>query len=458
MEESLLELPNSGPFLILRRRAEHLPGSPKRVLLLSLVALLVPLLSSAVFPEWSTDDVGMLVWLLALAPAFLLSFHHGWRGSALALAAAMAAFSVGQAVVVWQGISPPSWTILFGAVVLLLMVTLGSGWLSSGLHDLLEQTGRFALTDRTTRLPNRLHAELHLERAFAAARRGATLSVVIFDLDQFKGINDRLGNGTGDQVLVDFASLLKTATRDMNLSARIGGDEFLSILDGVDAEGAEVFVNRILESLREKEYPWGRVSATAGVAEYRSEMGSPAVLVAAADQALYRAKRSGGDCVAVLHRSTAAPVSEDFGGFPKRGDRRRGAGELVFVVDDDPPVVRTTTRALERLGYSVLEASDPEQALQVLSALARNVDLVLTDIVMPSMSGLQLIEKLQERQGEIPVVYMSGYDDQGLDWGSMPGAVSGFLPKPFTIDALATTVRNALDAAEKDQGAKTLAG
>lgn len=428
------------------------PGSDaftKRILVLSVFSLLIPLLSSGVFPDWTGDDLGMLVWLLALAPAFLLSYHHGWRGSSVALAAAMAAFSVGQAILAWQGTEGPSPQVVFAAVVVLLVVTLGSGWLSTAFHRSLEETMHLALTDRGTGLPNRGHAALHLERAFAASRRGAALSVVAFDLDHFKDLNDRFGHAVGDHVLAEFAGVLKGITRDMNLSARIGGEEFLSILDGVEPAGAEVFANRVLDELRGKEFRWGRVTASAGIAGYEGSMASPDVLVAAADQALYRAKRSGRDRVCVLRAHGHEDGGADSHALPKAGDPRRGRGELILVVDDDAAVLRVLTRGLERAGYAVVGAGDPKEALQIVRGLREKIDLVLTDVVMPNMNGFRFVEMLEEERPGVRVIYTSGYDDTDLDWRDVPGAVHGFLQKPVALGTMATLVREALDAPQE---------
>ena len=80
---------------------------PPRALLLSLLCLWVPVLSSALFPDWTMEDVGLLLWLLALVPAFLLSYYRGWRGASVAIAGGMAALSTTHVVYVFLGGEPP---------------------------------------------------------------------------------------------------------------------------------------------------------------------------------------------------------------------------------------------------------------------------------------------------------------------------------------------------------------
>jgi hypothetical protein len=83
------------------------------------------------------------------------------------------------------------------------------------------------------------------EAAFASAVRGDPVSVVMMDLDRFKEVNDRHGHRAGDEVLRAFAEALQTVTRRMDLSARWGGEEFLSVLHHCTGEGAEIFLGRL---------------------------------------------------------------------------------------------------------------------------------------------------------------------------------------------------------------------
>jgi putative two-component system response regulator len=422
------------------------PSVPPQALLLSLLSLWVPVVSSSVFPHWTSADVGVLIWLLALIPPFLLSYYRGWRGASLALAGGMAAFSLAQVMVTLAGAEPPPVEILLGLALVMIIVSLGSGAISSVLHASLDEAARMALTDSGTGLPNRRHGMLHLQRAFAAADRGAALSVVLFDLDRFKSVNDRFGHQTGDEVLRVFASILSSRTRAMNLAVRFGGEEFMAVMDGADADAAVTMAESVLAKLRSHEFPWGRITVSAGVSEYEPGMASPDVLVAAADQALYRAKARGGDQVTLLARQgvdTGATVEAGPGSRPIAAE---GRGELVLIVDDDPAVLRTLARGLRRRRYQPLEATSPLHALAIARGLDEPIDLVIADIVMPEMSGFRLVEMLLEIQPELRALYISGYARDEIRWSGVPGAVKSFLPKPISLDALTSAVRSSLDA------------
>jgi signal transduction histidine kinase/CheY-like chemotaxis protein len=121
---------------------------------------------------------------------------------------------------------------------------------------------------------------------------------------------------------------------------------------------------------------------------------------------------------------------------------RRGGGETVLVVDDEPSIRRVLRSILGRLGYKVLEASSGAEALEVLDQAQGRVDALLTDVVMPGMRGSELALVFQARCPARPVLLMSGYAEGLEDSAGLP-----LLPKPLTTDAVARALRSALDGA-----------
>ena len=152
-----------------------------------------------------------------------------------------------------------------------------------------EQLRTLSLTDPLTALPNRRHLEIFLRKEFAAAERGRDLTVVLFDLDDFKSYNDTQGHQAGDAVLARFGEILHSETRAMNLVARYGGDEFISILSDTDGEGGTLHVERVMREVEGDPRMCG-VGVTAGMATYRDGMVSPEELIRAADEDLYGGK------------------------------------------------------------------------------------------------------------------------------------------------------------------------
>ena len=119
--------------------------------------------------------------------------------------------------------------------------------------------------------------------------------------------------------------------------------------------------------------------------------------------------------------------------------------ETILLVDDEEGVRKLLTAILRSNGYDVLEANNGASALAVYEKNAHKIDLVVTDIVMPQMTGFELGVKLIERTPTLKLLYISGYQDnaQGSTSGGAPGA---FLHKPFTPDVLLAKIREVLDA------------
>jgi PAS domain S-box-containing protein len=117
--------------------------------------------------------------------------------------------------------------------------------------------------------------------------------------------------------------------------------------------------------------------------------------------------------------------------------------ETVLVIEDEEPVRNIARLALEARGYRVLAAADGAQAL--MQADRMPIDLVLTDVVMPGMSGREVATRLLERHPAMKVLYMSGYFDDALVRAQLAEAQASVLPKPFTPRSLAEKVRRVLD-------------
>jgi diguanylate cyclase (GGDEF)-like protein len=177
-----------------------------------------------------------------------------------------------------------------------------------------EHLARLAITDPLTGLANRRHLLAELEHELRrASRSGHPLSVLMIDLDHFKGINDRYGHAVGDTVLVAVAARCSARLRAIDLCGRVGGEEFVVLLPETDAEGAATTAERVRADLAEKPIdtdngPLG-VTISIGFATHdpqRLRVGEPAgddvarqaqILLKRADHALYRAKARGRNAV-----------------------------------------------------------------------------------------------------------------------------------------------------------------
>jgi PAS domain S-box-containing protein len=120
--------------------------------------------------------------------------------------------------------------------------------------------------------------------------------------------------------------------------------------------------------------------------------------------------------------------------------------ETVLLVEDEPAVRALAAMILGRIGYRVLSAEDGPGALRVWKEHASDVDVLLTDVIMPQMSGVELAQKLRALNPQLRVLFMSGYtDDTIAKHGLRPGEIS-MLEKPFTAESLAAKLRAVLDS------------
>ncbi len=117
------------------------------------------------------------------------------------------------------------------------------------------------------------------------------------------------------------------------------------------------------------------------------------------------------------------------------GDTTGTGRRLALVVDDDPSVLAIASRILEHTRYRALEASSAEQALEIMEREAE-INMVLTDVTMPGMSGLELAARIRERDAAIKIIVMSGYTEEVLEGRSAWEHKDAFVAKPFGIDEM----------------------
>jgi diguanylate cyclase (GGDEF)-like protein len=178
-----------------------------------------------------------------------------------------------------------------------------------------------ALADRDPLTGFYNHRYLHErlgEEILRAQRSGASLAVLMIDLDDFKLVNDTLGHLFGDEVLRWSAEQIRAELRASDVAARYGGDEFVVILPDTPPAGATEVGERIVAALRDRPYQApGRgpvpVGASVGIAAFPEDGRAAQALIAGADAALYRVKETGGSGVAGRARRRLAPTTRRAG-------------------------------------------------------------------------------------------------------------------------------------------------
>ena len=136
---------------------------------------------------------------------------------------------------------------------------------------------------------------------------------------------------------------------------------------------------------------------------------------------------------------------EERGGAPAEETEGEGSGggSTILLVEDEASVRRVASRLLGAAGYSVLEATNGTEALELAASHASEIDVVLSDVVMPEMGGAELLEGLRRINPDLSVVLMSGYSEEELSEGIRETATA-FLDKPFSGEELTAVVRAAL--------------
>jgi diguanylate cyclase (GGDEF)-like protein len=191
----------------------------------------------------------------------------------------------------------PARRLVIGAAAALLGVSARSVYL-------LQEVRESSLRDPLTGCVNRAHAmEVVASELMRARRSRLPVSLIMFDLDRFKSINDRYGHLCGDAVLAEVGAKMRASMRASDLKCRYGGEEFLVLLPETPLDGAHRAAETLRRDLAALEIHWNdrvlHVTSSFGVACARPNEIDPTPLVARADEALYRAKREGRNRVRV---------------------------------------------------------------------------------------------------------------------------------------------------------------
>ncbi len=191
---------------------------------------------------------------------------------------------------------------------------------------------------------------------------------------------------------------------------------------------------------------YGIVSQNGGQVRVQSEPGQgtsiellfPAAGEARAEAAPPEKPRPAPEGAAAAPAHTAPPGSA---AEPDPGQGERQTNLVVLVVEDDPLVRKVTVRALSDAGYAVLVAEDGREALQALGKLDGALDILITDVVMPGMSGKEVADRAREIRPRLPVLYVSGYPEEVIARRGVLDEGVAFLAKPFKPPELVDRVR-----------------
>jgi diguanylate cyclase (GGDEF)-like protein len=262
------------------------------------MALLGPLgVALIAYALLTTPGPGDAAVLYAL-PVFWTTFFFGRRGAAAILVCVAVGHALSLLAMPASDAYPGRWIDVMVSVSGVALVVLV---LERRNEMLLERLAGEARTDPLTGLLNRRGFDEHAIREFAHVDRdGLPIALASLDIDHFKQVNDEWGHTVGDRVLANLARILANESRGIDIAARLGGEEFVVLMPGSDAAGAQGFIDRVragLEASARPGLPAVRISA--GVVATREPL-EVQVMLERVDRALYAAKRGGRDRTVVL--------------------------------------------------------------------------------------------------------------------------------------------------------------
>jgi diguanylate cyclase (GGDEF)-like protein len=171
------------------------------------------------------------------------------------------------------------------------------------LRERNDELERLSASDSLTGLSNRRVLTQRLsEELLRSQRQNHTFSVLMLDVDHFKKYNDAHGHPAGDEVLKRVANILRTSTRAGDCTARYGGEEFAVLLSGKEGDAAVQLAERIRQRVEAEEFPVGKITISAGIAEFPHHGHTAEAVISSADEALYEAKREGRNRVVCAQR------------------------------------------------------------------------------------------------------------------------------------------------------------
>jgi diguanylate cyclase (GGDEF)-like protein len=181
------------------------------------------------------------------------------------------------------------------AFVIPLFAGLIFGAMLAHIKILSEQLSKMAYTDSLTHIYNRLHFAHFLDAEIDKVKRyGGTFSIIFFDLDHFKKVNDNFGHLVGDEVLEKITNIVSSANRSADIFARYGGEEFIILTPETDLSGALIHAERLRKDIEKSDFNTaGHVTSSFGVTEFIAESDTVERLFDRVDKALYLAKDRG---------------------------------------------------------------------------------------------------------------------------------------------------------------------
>ena len=314
---------------------------------------------------------------------------------------------------------------------------------------------QMATRDGLTGLYNRSFFEKELKRVLSMSRRyGHPVGVLMIDVDNFKTLNDSYGHLIGDAVLTELAQLIISSARITDTIARYGGDEIAVILPNTDAGQSVTFAERCLAAIANHLFTEHRhplhLSISVGVANStHPSCQRESDLISLADRACYLAKENGKGRIATIDQvmagTKAAPEEARATVRPAADDAEIGTRGRVLVVDDEAAICHLFKAMLTDKGFSVVSETNAHRAVDIVNSAAGGIDVILTDLRMPEMDGIQLLEAVQRISPDTVTIMVTGFSSIDNAIAAMRAGAYDFVRKPVDFNELEFVIRRGVE-------------
>ena len=321
------------------------------------------------------------------------------------------------------------------------------------IHQAREISGRDSLTG--------LYNHSYLNRALTrhrdlSVKQNTHMSLTMLDIDYFKNLNDSYGHQIGDLLIIELGKLLKSVTKKQDIVARCGGDEMIILHPNTNGNGARKFAERLLQTVRDFEFTAAgcplHFTISIGIASTDElEIVNDSDLIELADKAMYLAKKSGrnqycvaSDVIATMNDQTTEYSEYNSRTLAKYQNSQLGKGKIL-VVDDDIQIVTLLTRILEYSDYEVISTTSATKALELIRSKPDLFDVILTDINMPKMDGVQLLKSIHDVDPNIVGIIITGFASTQNTINALRAGAYNLVQKPFDVDELNLIVERAVE-------------